>query len=249
MAGINQNYKLISLDNVDSTNNYLKKLCVEKSVDEGTVIMAAYQNAGKGQGKNSWHAEKGENLTVSILFNPLIKAIDHFMISEFISLGIIDTLAFLGIASQIKWPNDIYAGDKKIAGILVENSIMNNTIFQTIVGIGLNVNEEDFPVELPNPTSIKLLLNKETDIREILNVLVKNLFERYTIIKEGKFKILHDEYNSLLYRKNLLRNYNSEDKEFTALLIGVGMSGEMKLKMEDGFVKEYLFGEVKMIIL
>jgi BirA family biotin operon repressor/biotin-[acetyl-CoA-carboxylase] ligase len=241
-------FNLICLDNIDSTNNYLKNLCAKETLEEGTVIMAGYQMAGKGQGKNAWHSKKGENLLASILFNPSINAAGHFAISEFISLAIIDTLTSFGIQSEIKWPNDIYAGDKKIAGILVENSIMGKTIFQTIAGIGLNVNEKDFPEYLPNPTSINILLNREIAIKEILTILVNNLNNRYQLIKGKKFQLLHNDYNSELYRRNISANFRSENAIFRATILGVGKSGELQLKMEDGKNKVYLFGEVQMII-
>jgi BirA family biotin operon repressor/biotin-[acetyl-CoA-carboxylase] ligase len=241
-------YNVIKLDNIDSTNNYLKNLNVDNSLEEGTVILAEYQNAGKGQGKNSWHSKKGKNLLLSILFKPSINATEHFMISEFISLGIIDTLASFGITSEIKWPNDIFVGNKKIAGILVENSIMDKLIFQTIGGIGLNLNEDDFPEDLLNPTSIKLLTNKEVNIEDLLKFLIKNLFNRYELVKEKNIQKLNDEYNSLLYKRNIQAVYQSDDLSFKATLLGVSKSGELRLKMEDDSVKEYLFGEVHMIL-
>jgi len=248
MSKKDQNINIICVDNIDSTNNFLKKLCIERFPDEGTVIMAEYQNAGKGQGKNSWHSKKGRNLLVSVLLKPSLNAIDHFLISEFISMGIIDTLAAYRIKSEIKWPNDIYVGDKKIAGILVENSIKHNSIYQTIAGIGLNVNEDDFPEYLPNPTSIYLEIKKELNITELLKFLMNKLFERYKLIKGNDFQQLHNEYNSILYRKNISSGYNAAADIFSAILIGVGTSGELQLKMEDGNIKEYLFGEVQMIV-
>jgi BirA family biotin operon repressor/biotin-[acetyl-CoA-carboxylase] ligase len=241
-------YTLICLDTIDSTNNYLKKLCGTSMVEEGTVILAEFQNSGKGQGKNSWHSEKGENLLASFLFKPSINPSHHFAISVFISLGISDTLSQYGIVSEIKWPNDIYAGNKKIAGILVENSIMGNTLFQTIAGIGLNINEKYFPADIPNPTSIYLESKNELPVKEVLNDLVTNLWKRYKLIKENRYQDLHDEYNARLYRKNKVSGFRVEKDTFQATIIGVGKSGELQLMTGDGTIKDYLFGEVQMII-
>jgi BirA family biotin operon repressor/biotin-[acetyl-CoA-carboxylase] ligase len=248
MLSKDQNFNFICLDNTDSTNKYLKNLCDHNNIEEGTVILAEYQNEGKGQGKNAWHSKKGKNLLASILFKPSINAVDHFMISEFISLGIIDTLNLFGVRSEIKWPNDIYAGDKKIAGILVENSIMGKTIFQTVAGIGLNVNEDDFPEYLPNPTSIKLQGNIEMEVKEILTVLMKNLFKYYELIRENKLQKLHDCYNSSIYLKNQPARFHSGTGNFSATIVGVAKSGELQLRTEDGKIKDYLFGEIQMII-
>jgi BirA family biotin operon repressor/biotin-[acetyl-CoA-carboxylase] ligase len=241
----NCDFKLISLDTVDSTNNYLKKLNIEENLEEYTVILSAYQESGRGQGKNSWHSKKGENLLASVLFKPSINVANHFSISEFISLGIVDTLAFYGIHPKIKWPNDIYVGNKKIAGILVENSIMGGNILQVVAGIGLNINEVVFPKKLPNPTSIRLQKDIMPIVSEVLTRLMSNLIKRYEFVSENKFEILHEEYNNLLYLKNKLATYLCAGRSFKAVIVGVGKSGE--LQNESGNIENYLFGEVQFI--
>jgi BirA family transcriptional regulator, biotin operon repressor / biotin---[acetyl-CoA-carboxylase] ligase len=242
-----QKNDLIHLDSIDSTNNYLKNICSASSVKEGTVILADYQNEGKGQGFNKWHSKKGENLLVSILFKPMLRANQHFALSEFITLGIIDTLSDYGINSKVKWPNDIYVGDQKIAGILVENSLMGEDIFQTIAGIGLNVNEEEFPDYLPNPVSMKMILKKDIDKSLFLDKLIKNMFIRYNSIKESRITKLNIEFNALLYKKDVSSKFISNDVPFKAIIVGVAEMGELLLKDEKG-IKPYLFGEVQMII-
>jgi BirA family transcriptional regulator, biotin operon repressor / biotin---[acetyl-CoA-carboxylase] ligase len=241
-------YKVIFLENIDSTNVYLKKLCKMGSPEEGTVILADYQSKGKGQGANSWHSTIGMNITMSMLFRPSVKASDHFYLSEFVSLGICDTLLHFGIESTIKWPNDIYVENRKIAGILVENSIRGENIFQVVVGIGLNVNETDFPDYIPNPVSMSMIKMKNFDRQEVLNVLISKLISRYKYIINNEYDFLHFQYNELLFQKGILTGFYLGDDTFQATLSKVETSGELLLIKQDGNEQRYMHGEIQMII-
>lgn len=138
----------------ESSNNLLKEFKKEQSIDDKTAIMTDFQSFGRGREKNRWHSEAGKNLLCSLYLKINLKADKHFLITIAASLAVYDLLRNIGIKSKIKWPNDMYAGDKKIAGILIENSLMRDSITDTIIGIGLNVNQTKFPQWIPNPVSV-----------------------------------------------------------------------------------------------
>lgn len=168
---------IIWLDSVDSTNSEAKRRISE--LRDLSVIAARNQTAGRGQNGNKWVSESSKNLTISIVLkNPIIKPWEQSIISEATSQAIIDTLASYGIDARIKLPNDIYIGDRKICGILIENSILGEKINWSIIGIGLNVNQTEFPSDLPNPTSMSLCCpvpGEEYSIDEVLDRLVSRV--------------------------------------------------------------------------
>jgi BirA family biotin operon repressor/biotin-[acetyl-CoA-carboxylase] ligase len=167
---------LIELDITDSTNEYSKKLIKKGPVEEGTVILADFQTKGKGQKDGYWESEKGKNLTFSIILYPNFLDIQkQFYLSMSISIGIVEFLSHLSVKSKIKWPNDICINNKKVAGILIENSIKRNIISSSIIGIGINVNQTEFKSSAPNPTSLYLELNKTFDIKNTYHLLISYL--------------------------------------------------------------------------
>jgi len=239
---------IIFLNEIDSTNRFLKKLVKEKQVDDGTVILADNQTSGRGQGSNLWHSKRGLNILMSMLFKPLINASEHFSLSEFVSLAITDTLHFYKIEAQIKWPNDIYVHNEKIAGILIENSIENDIVKYMIAGIGLNVNEEIFPNELPNPVSMKTILKHRLNRKIFLDKLILFMNKRYQQLAAGDYKPLHAEYNNNLYRRNIPCDFKAGDQLFKATIKEVGQTGELILITQQQVKKAFLFGEVRMVI-
>jgi BirA family transcriptional regulator, biotin operon repressor / biotin---[acetyl-CoA-carboxylase] ligase len=241
-------YRIIYLESVDSTNVYLKNLCSFEKPEEGTVILADYQTKGKGQGINSWYSMSGLNITMSMLFKPKLNVSDHFFLSEFASLGIVDTLKDFGITSSIKWPNDIYVGDRKIAGILIENSLQGNEIIQTIAGIGVNVNGTDFPSYIPNPVSMKMILQKNIEEQKVLEILIGNLLKRYMQVSGQQSALLHKEYNQFLYRSGQIAEFIENNELFQATIIEVKQTGELVIKKHDRQLYGYLHGEISFII-
>lgn len=248
MVANTPNFKIIYLNEIDSTNLFLKKIMKENEVEDCTVILADYQTFGRGQGSNSWHSERGQNITLSMLFKPEIKTLQHFSLSEFISLALIDLLNFYHIEAKIKWPNDIYSEDKKIAGILIENKIEADLIKYMIAGIGLNVNEENFPVGLPNAISMKTILKHSINRQILTNKLIHCILNRYKQLITGEYIPLHTEYNKILYKRNILTDYRVGDQVFRATLKDVGAAGELNLVNLQQKSITYLFGEVQMII-
>ena len=190
----------IKLDAVGSTNDYASELLSRglkrEKVFEGTVVYALSQRAGKGQRGKKWESEPFKNLTFSIVFYPsFLSAQEQFMLSKAVSLGICDYVSsVINKEAKIKWPNDIKVGNEKIAGILIENSIRNNEIMHSIVGIGLNVNQTGFGKNIPNPTSLKLITGKNIDLEVCLGDLCSYLEARYLQLKSGKSKKINEDY-------------------------------------------------------
>jgi len=153
--------KIIALDKVESTNSYFSDLLKKSKSPEGSIVSALYQSHGKGQGSNSWESEQGKNLLISLVLYPNDLPLDkHFLLSKAISLGLVDYMSAKTNHIKIKWPNDIYFKNKKLAGILIENVIKGNAITQSIVGIGLNLNQIVFTSDAPNPVSLKQITGK-----------------------------------------------------------------------------------------
>lgn len=240
------NFKINHVQETSSSNTYLKNLSIKTGCDEGTVIMADFQTDGRGQGDNQWHSHKELNLLASILLKPEIDAEHFFSITSMVSLAVLDVLKEFGVSASIKWPNDIYVEDFKIAGLLIENSLVETKITKSIIGIGMNVNQSDFPEWITNPISMAKLRNREFEIVDILNSLLAQLHRRYAQVKEHCFTELLSEYNYKLYRKGMRCNFESDAGSFRAKICEVGAKGEFILFTESGETKSFLFGEIKM---
>ncbi len=242
--------QIIKLEEVDSTNNYLQELIFnsEKEI-EGLVVISENQYAGKGQRGNFWESNKGENLTFSILFKPNLFVQQQFFISKIISLSIVDFLNNLGLINvTIKWPNDIYCSDKKIAGILIENSLKQNKISHSIVGIGLNVNQREFNSKLVNPTSIhNELASEKYDLTELLHELLFFVERRYLLLISGKIEAINSDYLLHLYGINEERNFKIKGVMVNAKITGITSIGKLQLKIEDK-EKEFDLKDVEFII-
>ena len=217
---------------------------------EGDVVWADFQTAGRGQRGHEWHSRKGENLTFSVVLEPTFVPIaEQFAVSEVVALSLVDMLAEYGIEAKIKWTNDIYVGDRKLVGILIEHSLAPTSLRRTIVGVGINVNQTEFDASLPNPVSMAQLLGKELDAKEVLQRFLNCLQENYEHLREGGAKSLHNRYNELLYRKNEYHTYALPSGEkFQAKIVGTAPSGALRLENEDGRAKDYLFKEVEFVI-
>ncbi len=246
------------LHEVDSTNNYLfNKL--SKGIDycEGSVFYTFRQTEGRGQIGNSWESQPDKNIAFSILLKPtFIHPKEQFILSEIAALATVNILNSLGIDFKIKWPNDIYYEDRKVAGILIENRISGNHLEHTIIGIGINVDQTIFLSDAPNPISIKQIISekgikidysKERIMREISEEIYKlysNLL--YSTFEQYKVKI-SSLYNSFLYRKNGFYLYKdvATQNVFYAQLLKVESDGHLYLQETNEKIHKYLFKEVK----
>jgi BirA family transcriptional regulator, biotin operon repressor / biotin---[acetyl-CoA-carboxylase] ligase len=241
--------KFIFYRNIESTNSIASGLVKSESVSEGTVIYTNYQSAGRGQKGNRWESEDDKNLLCSIvLFPSMVSPEDQFIISMSVSLGICDFLKTFIPLSKIKWPNDIYAGDDKIAGILIENSITGNLINSSIAGIGLNINQDNFPADIPNPVSLKILTGREYDTGQCLNHLAGSLDERYKQLISARRREIRDEYVSSLYRLGEWHDFNSRNGIFSGRIISVNGSGSLMIEDRAAKIREFSFKEIDFII-
>jgi BirA family biotin operon repressor/biotin-[acetyl-CoA-carboxylase] ligase len=164
-----RNKKIIYLNEVESTNNYANQLILSDAAEEGTVVLAQYQTHGKGQHGNVWESETGKNLLMSIIWYPgFLPASQQFMISKIVSIAITDCVNDIIDDCKIKWPNDIYIGNQKLAGILIENSVKGSHLSSSVVGIGLNVNQQVFISAAPNPVSLFQITGVIYEISELM---------------------------------------------------------------------------------
>lgn len=224
---------------------------------EGDVVWADFQTAGRGQRGHEWHSRKGENLTFSVVLEPTFVPIaEQFAVSEVVALSLVDMLAEYGIEARIKWTNDIYVGDRKLVGILIEHSLATSTLRRTIVGIGINVNQTEFDASLPNPVSMAQLLDGELNVEDVLQRFLAHLQRNYEALREmqnAKCKmqnVLHERYNALLYRLNEYRTYALPSGErFEAKILGTASNGALRLEGKQGKIKDYLFKEVEFVII
>lgn len=240
---------IIELDTVDSTNNYAQQMLQNKKLEDGTVIIAHKQLSGKGQQGNLWESKEGENLTFSIILYPdFIPPEEQFYLSKAISLGVVDYLKTEIDNVRIKWPNDIYVDDRKIAGILIENSITRNLISNSIIGIGLNVNQSVFPAHLPNPTSMKLKAAKHFNINSVLKLLLTFIENRYLQLAIDRIKPLNADYLSNLYRFNEFQLYKANDEQFEAKIVDIEDYGRLVLVNRNGEFSSYDFKEISFVM-
>ncbi len=218
---------------------------------EGDVILAEHQTAGRGQRGHSWESAEGENLTFSLILEPTFLPVnEQFLLSEVLALGLVDTLAEYGIEARIKWTNDVYVGDKKIVGMLVENSLAGRTMARAIAGIGLNINQTEFDPSLPNPTSMSLVVGEKFNREEVLTRLYSNIMLLYGALCRGEKEMLQQRYRSTMYRLNEKHIYMLADgTPFEGTIRGVRPSGELQIEhASDGTLHEYLFKQVEFVI-
>lgn len=235
---------IIHLHSVNSTNSYALDLIKNNSVEEGVVILAEYQTSGKGQQNNFWESEKSKNLLLSVILHPnFIKVDKQFLISKAVSLAVADFVKTKVANVTVKWPNDIYVNDKKISGILIENTLSGSIINNTIVGIGLNINQMVFKSDAPNPVSLKILTNKTYNLDDCFNQLCFYIEKRYNELKKD-FKKTNSDYLKNLYLFNSFSLYESKGKKFLARIVDVEDNGELLLETQQGGIKKFFFKEV-----
>jgi BirA family biotin operon repressor/biotin-[acetyl-CoA-carboxylase] ligase len=240
--------RVVKLEETGSTNRFLNELIQREILPEGTVVTASYQAAGQGLGGTTWFSEPGKNLLMSVMFNPdflLVKKI--YLISKAIALAIKDFLAEENIYAKIKWPNDIYVEEKKICGVLIENSLRGNVVLQSICGLGLNVNQEIFPKEIPNPVSMKQITGFTYSIDECRIKLCRQLEKRYLQIKDQNFNLINNDYLKSLHRFYEMETYEADSERFSARIIDVEDEGRLVIKKENGTILRFAFKEIKFL--
>lgn len=227
-SGLFVGQNLITIKEIDSTNNFLKdSLSNSKPLPEGTVIMAESQYAGRGQQQNRWHSEAGKNLTFSLLLKPaFLPVTQQFDLTRAISLGIMNALdPLLGDKLKIKWPNDIYYADGKLGGILIENIVQGNQIKNSVIGVGLNINQGSFPLDVPNAVSLKQILHRDYDLKLLLSEICKNIEASYLNLKAGRFELVRKAYLERLYWLNEDKMFKTNGRIFEGAIKGVRDNG------------------------
>lgn len=240
--------EIIHLAITDSTNNYANRQIRELEVSEGTVFLAHQQTSGRGQLRNFWESKPGENLTFSIVIYPDFLEIRHqFLLSKVVVLGIYKALSKYIDHLKVKWPNDIYVGNQKLGGILIENSIMYGLLKSSVIGIGLNINQTVFISNAPNPVSLQNLTNKHYDCETILSEVLSEINGYYNLLRDGEEDQIDLDYISHLYRLNETCNYRSENEVFEGQIIGVNEIGQLLIRRSDGKVLDFHFKEVEFL--
>lgn len=240
--------KLIRLKETESTNRYLSELAQRESVPEGTVVVTDYQTAGQGLGGTAWYSEPGSNLLMSALFRPDFLPVQKiYLISKAIALAIKDFLQDQGIQAKIKWPNDIYIGDNKICGILIENSLRGSQIQQSVCGIGLNFNQLVFPPGIPNPVSMKMITGINYSIDEFIPAICHKIENRYQQLKSQNFNRINNDYLKSLFRFYELKSFETAAGKFNAQIIDVEDDGRLVLKNEAGTILRFAFKEIRFL--
>lgn len=240
----------IELITIDSTNSYASELLRQNCPPEGTLIYTFDQQNGRGQRGNSWVSEPNKNGTLSIILYPtFLNADKQFLLTKMVSLAVADLMTEILKESiktaeiKIKWPNDIFISGKKIAGILIENTLRDNSIKSSIIGIGININQDIFNSNI-HATSLTLLSNIKHDLMFCIERLCEFIEARYLQLKANKLEHINAEYLSRLYQLNEWKNYRSNTEHFEGKVVGVASSGKLRVQLRSEEVKEFDLKEI-----
>ena len=246
-------------DTTDSTNTQL--MADKASLPDRSVYAALFQTAGRGQKGNRWESRPGENLTFSILLKPdFLAAMDQFILSQIVALGLLDYLRAKGVTATIKWPNDIYAGDRKICGTLIEPVLADGRVSAAVAGIGLNINQRAFDPSLPNPTSLSLETGRAHDVKQELPELLGCIFNYYDRIGSPYARNGFDaQYLEHLYRRGEWHTFEElpasdipaehrTGRRIEARILGIDPESRLLLEHRNGPVRSYGFKEIKYVL-
>ncbi|TDP59492.1 biotin--[acetyl-CoA-carboxylase] ligase [Flavobacterium dankookense] len=240
--------QIIKLSAIDSTNDYLKQLSREKKLDNFTIVVANEQTKGRGQMGSKWMSEAGKNLTFSALVkNVMISNERLFDWNIVVALAVLEVLEMHEIQKvSIKWPNDIMADSKKVGGILIENVLKNGESFDSVVGIGLNLNQTNFE-HLPKATSLKSLTGKEYDIFETAEEIAKKIQEKFQQLDE-LMPVFRNKYHEKLFKKDKpLAFEDSKNNRFMGIIQGVTHDGKLQVMLEDDSISFFNIKEIQML--
>jgi len=244
MNHIFPNSKIIRIQQTTSTNWHLLQLSNEEDLAEGTVFVTDHQTQGRGLANNRWESEPGLNLTFSIILYPSsVKASRQFILSKAISLAVYDFVSQFVTGVSVKWPNDVYVDEQKIAGILIENFIGGAYLTKTIAGIGLNVNQIIFLSDAPNPISLRQLTGKTYPLEKLLKDLHEHIAIRYRMITENAEK-LNSDYLKYLYRFGRLSMFCADGNLFEATITDINDYGMLEITTNKNERKTFGFKEI-----
>lgn len=249
--------KVIALDETDSTNSWVA--ANRETLDLPTLVFARRQTAGRGQRGNSWESQPGCNLCASAFFSPEgIRPHMQFAVSEAVALAVVDLLQEYGVESKVKWPNDIYVGDRKICGILIEHAVTPGRILYTIAGMGVNLNQRQFLSDAPNPVSLSQITGREYDVDEAALLLAAMLEARlHRICRDSEEEVAagcagqHNEFLGKLWRGDG-ELYSFTDRlrgeRIEARIKDIAPDGIITLSLADGEERSYAFKEIEFIL-
>jgi BirA family biotin operon repressor/biotin-[acetyl-CoA-carboxylase] ligase len=242
--------KIIKLNATDSTNSFLKELGQNSALENFTIVVSDAQDKGRGQQENKWISEPFKNLTFSLFINEFAIDIQKQKYLNFaISLSLFNALSHHKVPHlSIKWPNDILSANKKICGILIENSIKGAKITSSIIGIGLNVNQEKFPDSLKNASSLKISTKVNFDLDILLQEITAHLKKTLLLLSQKKYDRLETNYLNVLYKKNIPSMFKDKNEMlFMGKILGVSNVGNLQIELEDETVKEFGVKEISFV--
>lgn len=243
-------FYVVRYDRVASTMQAVRDPAVIAAANGGNcLVVADYQTDGHGQVGNHWESEAGQNLLFSFSLHPsLLQADRQFLLSEIVSLALVDALKPY-LTATVKWPNDIYVGDKKICGMLLEHRVMGARLQETVIGIGLNVNQVLFCSNAPNPVSIRSIVGHEVERFQLLNRFFRLFMDYYAELQADHDLALHQRYLQQLYRREGFHLYRDESGHTVrARMVTVGTNGELVLEHTDGRRQSYCFKQISYLI-
>lgn len=240
---------IINIDQAVSTNTYAAKLLKTEKAKEGTVIFANFQTKGVGQRDENWDSDYGKNILTSMIISPRILIKDQFNITIFIALALYDLMyKYFDKKVKIKWPNDILIGNKKIAGILIQNVVSRDILKDAILGIGINVNQKKMPNYFTKATSFVLELDRKISLSVLQKELLAAVEHRYLQFQAGKLEKMKSEFLTSLFGFNLWRDYIIQDQEVKAKIIGIDECGRLILQFQDTSSQVFSLKEIKYLI-
>ena len=249
MNNENDTPQIIRLQETDSTNNYLRDLSRHETLPEGSLVIADFQTRGKGQPGNSWESERGKNLMFSILLYPdFLPANRQFLISQIAALSVKETLDTYTDGVSVKWPNDIYRKNKKICGMLIENDLSGQNLYCSVIGIGININQQLFRSNAPNPVSLYQITGKEQDREEVLKRFLRIFSNYYLTLLQEKEDEIRAAYMKALFRNDGFYPYRDEQGDFEARIHAIEPTGHLLLQLHDGSIRRYAFKEVSHLL-
>ena len=239
---------LIKVNAINSTNSFAREMFREKTTMPLTCIVAKKQLEGRGQRGTTWNAEEGKNLTFSVLLPRLqLHPSRQFLLSATVATSLVSTLEKFELPRlKVKWPNDIMSANQKLAGILIENIISEGKVIASVIGIGLNVNQQNFE-GLPQAGSMKTVSGKDFELEEVLQLLLKDLENSFGSISEENSEAILSAYENRLFRKDVPSTFKlPEGQLFTGMITGVSETGKLRVQTDDDRVQEF---DLKEIIL
>jgi BirA family biotin operon repressor/biotin-[acetyl-CoA-carboxylase] ligase len=242
--------KIIKLSAIDSTNSFLKEMATNSVLENFTVVVTENQIKGRGQQGSVWESEVGKNLIFSVVVTfESLGVLDKKYLNYAVSLAVFEVLQQENIPRiAIKWPNDILSANKKIGGILIENSLKGTKISSTVIGIGLNVNQTIFSNALPKASSLKLRTNQTFDLDVLLKNITLKLKNKIALLNKNKFKDLEKSYLNVLYKKNIPTMFKDrKDVFFMGIIRGISKEGKLQVTLEDESLKEFGIKEISFL--